>query len=159
MKKSFCYRSAIWFAHHISSKALYDTKVCMSCPKRLLNSLISYFSFYCGKPKQFFSVFFFFFKANKKVYEYALQMHRLIGAFPSCLRFENSCPFLHGVNQITKTRLYNADPLKPHFYIVKLGLTGVYIIFLISAQNIDCGSSLEPPRLWVLVRIASARRF
>ena len=47
---------------------------------------------------------------------------------------------------ITKTYLYNFDPLKPHFYIVKLGLTGVYIIFLISAQNIDCGYSLEPPR-------------
>ena len=47
---------------------------------------------------------------------------------------------------ITKTRLYNIDPLEPHFYIVKLGFTGVYIIFLISAQNIDCGYSLEPPR-------------
>ena len=45
-----------------------------------------------------------------------------------------------------KTRLYNLDPLKPHFYTVKLGFTGVYIIFLISAQNIDCGYSLEPPR-------------
>ena len=48
----------------------------------------------------------------------------------------------------TKTRLYNLDPLKPHFYIVKLGFTGVYIIFLISAQK---------HRLWVLVRTASAR--
>ena len=47
---------------------------------------------------------------------------------------------------VTKTRLYNFDPLKPHFYTVKLGFTGVYIIFLISAQNIDCGYSLEPPR-------------
>ena len=47
---------------------------------------------------------------------------------------------------ITKTCLYNFDPLKPHFNIVKLGFTGVYIIFLISAQNIDCGYSLEPPR-------------
>ena len=37
-------------------------------------------------------------------------------------------------------------PLKPHLYIVKLGFLGVYIIFLISAQNIDCGYSLEPPR-------------
>ena len=36
-------------------------------------------------------------------------------------------------------------PLKPHFYIVKLGFTGVYINFLISAK-IDCGYSLEPPR-------------
>ena len=48
---------------------------------------------------------------------------------------------------ITKTCLYNFDPLKPHFYIVKLGFTGVNIIFVISAQNIDCGYSLEPPRL------------
>ena len=48
--------------------------------------------------------------------------------------------------RITKTYLYNFGPLKPHFYIVKLGFTGVYIIFLISAQNIDCGYSLEPPR-------------
>ena len=47
---------------------------------------------------------------------------------------------------ITKTCLYNFDPLKPHFYIVKLGFTGVYIIFLISAQNTDCRYSLEPPR-------------
>ena len=45
---------------------------------------------------------------------------------------------------ITKTYLYNFDPLKPHFYIEKLGFTGMYIIFLISAQNIDCGYSLEP---------------
>ena len=52
---------------------------------------------------------------------------------------------IDGIN-ITKTYLYNFDPLKPHFYIVKLGFTGVYIIFLISAQNIDCGYSLEPPR-------------
>ena len=47
---------------------------------------------------------------------------------------------------ITKTCLYNFDPLKPHFYIVKLWFTGVDIIFLISAENIDCGYSLEPPQ-------------
>ena len=51
---------------------------------------------------------------------------------------------------ITKTCLHNIDPLKPHFYIIKLGFTGVYIIFLISAQK---------HRLWVLVRTASPRRF
>ena len=51
---------------------------------------------------------------------------------------------------ITKTCLYDIDPLKPHFYIVKLGFTGVYIIFLISAPK---------HRLWVLVRTASPRRF
>ena len=46
---------------------------------------------------------------------------------------------------ITKTSLCNEDPLTPHFYIVKLGFTGVYIFFLFLLQNIDCGYSLEPP--------------
>ena len=45
-----------------------------------------------------------------------------------------------------KACLYNIDPLKPHFYIVKMGFTEVYIISLISAQN---------HRLWELVRTAS----
>ena len=39
---------------------------------------------------------------------------------------------------ITKTYLYNFDPLKPHFYIVKLEFTGVYIIFfLFLLKNIE----------------------
>ena len=59
-------------------------------------------------------------------------------------------PGLDANGDITKTRLYNFDPLKTHFYIVKLGFAGVYIIFLISAQK---------HRLWVLVRTASSRRF
>ena len=46
----------------------------------------------------------------------------------------------------SRNHTYNFYPLKPHFYIVKLGFTWVYIIFLISAQNIDCWHSLEPPR-------------
>ena len=56
------------------------------------------------------------------------------------------------VSTITKTYmyLYNFDPLKPYFYIVKLGFAGVYIFFLISAQK---------HRLWVLIRTASSRRF
>ena len=54
------------------------------------------------------------------------------------------------LNNITNTWLYSFDPLKPQFYIVKLGFIGVYIIFLISAQK---------HRLWVLVRTALMRRF
>ena len=46
---------------------------------------------------------------------------------------------------ITKTCLCNFDPLKPHFYIVKLVFTGVCIIFSYFIKNIDCGYSLEPP--------------
>ena len=60
---------------------------------------------------------------------------RLSSSSTSCRRF--ILQFL-----ITKTCVYNFDPLKPHFYIVKLGFTGVYIIFLISAKK---------HRLWVLV--------
>ena len=41
---------------------------------------------------------------------------------------------------------------KPHFYISKLGYTGVYLFFLLLIQNIDCGYSLEsPPRRFLLV--------
>ena len=48
---------------------------------------------------------------------------------------------------ITKIYQYNFDHLKPHFYIYsKKGFTGVYIVFLISAQK---------HRLFVLVRTAS----
>ena len=50
----------------------------------------------------------------------------------------------------TKTSLYSLVPLKPLFHTVKLGFTGVYINFLISAmfllKKIDCGYSLETPR-------------
>ena len=69
----------------------------------------------------------------------------------NCLNYTRFEQFWHQSRQkaytctcnITKTCLYNIEPLKPHFYIVKLGFIGVYIIFLISAQNIDCGYSLE----------------
>ena len=55
--------------------------------------------------------------------------------------------FSHGAAHIiTKTYLYNFDPLKPHFYTVKLGFTRVYIIFLISAQKHRMWVLLEPPR-------------
>ena len=56
----------------------------------------------------------------------------------------------NSTKHITKTRLSSFDPLKPHFYIAKLGFTVVYIIFLISAQSHG---------LWVLVRTASVRQF
>ena len=56
-------------------------------------------------------------------------------------------PKLLNAPGITKTRLYNFDPHKPHFYIVNLGFTVVYIVFfLFLLKNIDCGYSLEPPR-------------
>ena len=50
---------------------------------------------------------------------------------------------------ITKTCLYNFDSRKPHFCIIKLGFTGVYIFFSYFAKN---------HKLWVLVRTTSPRR-
>ena len=47
---------------------------------------------------------------------------------------------------IMKTCPCHVDPFTPHFYIVKLGFTGVHILFLFLVQNIDCGYSLEPPK-------------
>ena len=50
------------------------------------------------------------------------------------------------LQHVTKTCPCNVYPLKPHFYIVKLGYAGVYLFFLFWLQNIDSGYSLEPPR-------------
>ena len=71
---------------------------------------------------------------------------KIIALFFFFFSFELRSKVVNLEFNITKTWPYNIDPLKPHFYIVKLEFTGVYIIFLISAQNIDCGYSLEPPR-------------
>ena len=49
-------------------------------------------------------------------------------------------------DNIMKTRLYNFDPLKPHFYIVKLGfIHGYTLFFLFLLKNIDFGYLLELP--------------
>ena len=40
---------------------------------------------------------------------------------------------------ITETYLYNFEPFKPNFYIVKLGFTGYTLFFLFLLKNIDCG--------------------
>ena len=40
-------------------------------------------------------------------------------------------PPTENITHITKTCFYNFYPFKPHFYIVKLGFTGVYIIFFL----------------------------
>ena len=52
---------------------------------------------------------------------------------------------------ITKTCLYNIDPLKSYLCKVKLGFRGVYITFTSSAK--------KDRRLWVLIRTASAYIF
>ena len=55
-------------------------------------------------------------------------------------------------NFITKTCLYNFDPLKPHFYIVKLGSTRVYIIVprLFAEKRRDTVFGFP----WFVVRVA-----
>ena len=53
--------------------------------------------------------------------------------------------YVYSLEYIMLTCPCNEDPLTPHFYIVKLGFTGVYIFFLFLLQNIDCGYSLDPP--------------
>ena len=47
---------------------------------------------------------------------------------------------------ITKTCLYNFNPLKPNLYRVKRVYRDYTLFFLFLLKNIDCGYSLEPPR-------------
>ena len=47
---------------------------------------------------------------------------------------------------IMQTGPCNVHPFTRHFQIVKLGVIGVFIIFLFLLKNIDCGYLLEPPQ-------------
>ena len=57
---------------------------------------------------------------------------------------------------ITKTCLYNFEPLKPHFYIVKLGLQGYTLFFLFieavltSTNNLCFEQKYENARLFFI---------
>ena len=66
------------------------------------------------------------------------------------VKIKYMCHRKYGIweNRVSSSRkhAYNFDLLKPQSYVVKMGFTRVYIIFIISAQNIDCAYSLEPPR-------------
>ena len=84
----------------------------------------------------------------KQISHFEVTFTRFTGAL-SCIQ-KIPTANMASCQTITKTYLYNFDPLKPQFYIVKLGITGVYIIFLISAKKY---------KLWELVRTASVRRF
>ena len=59
----------------------------------------------------------------------------ILTIFEGCLDSDVKDCFTANPDIGKKTCLYNFDPLKPHFYIVKLGFIGVYIVFLISAQK------------------------
>ena len=59
---------------------------------------------------------------------------------------------------IMQTCPYSEYPLTPHFYIVKLGFTGVYIIFLFLLLNTDCGYSLEPPQCVPTIYVLSKNK-
>ena len=86
---------------------------------------------------------------NRSLYREITQLHNTCTAH---LQSKQHTTLIHYANTvlyslyITKTCLYKFGPLQPHFYIVKLGFTGVYIIFLILPNNIDCRYLLEPPR-------------
>ena len=107
---------------------------------------------FCGPFKHSSTMYFTYF-STKNIYcgySFETPCRDTSNEYPNML----SCRNKKNVNTfwlyIMKTRLYNFDPLQPHFYMVKLGFTGVYIIFLISAQR---------HRLWVLIRTILARQF
>ena len=57
------------------------------------------------------------------------------------------------ISRIRKTCPCNEYPLEHHFYNSKTGVCRGIPIFLIFAQNIDCGYTLEPPRQKILKKI------
>ena len=84
-------------------------------------------------------------KKKKKKWQCGREKHQLVSIFVTF--FSYPCAGF----TITKTYLYlyNFYPLNPHFYIVKLGFTGVHLYTLFFLFL------LKKYRLWVLVRTAS----
>ena len=66
-------------------------------------------------------------------YPYKLYVNPSVGVCVNLYRF----PRERERNGIRKTYLYNFDPLKPRFYIVKRGFTGYTLFFLFRLKNID----------------------
>ena len=88
-------------------------------------------------------------KERNKDYHFHLLQNRIspavvaVVASIASIHFFIPGPILYSIRI---TCLCNVDPLTPHFYIVKVGFTGVSIIFLFLLLNIYCGYSLEPPQ-------------
>ena len=114
------------------------------------------FSFVCGQPTDIiFQVYLIIFQACLHNIQTVLQF--LPGIKQTTLAQNMDCDDCNDTlriqdkqcinNQnIRKTCPCNVYPLIPHFYIVKLGYTRVYIFFFFLILNIDCGYSLERPR-------------
>ena len=107
------------------------------------DSSVSVFSLCASVVNYMAFFFFFFFFAPHHSFFWCLRRVKLRDCGISLVYL---LIFLRMPLGITKKCLYNSDPLEPHFYVVKLGFKGVYVIFLISAQDIDYGYSLELPR-------------
>ena len=58
-----------------------------------------------------------------------LSPYEILPVAPENKYLRKNSYFILKLYVITKIYLYNFDPLKPHFYWVKLGITGVNIFF------------------------------
>ena len=72
--------------------------------------------------------------------------------FDPCSLINHICEYVFWLLPSQKTCLYNVDPLKPHFYLVKLGFSGLFIIFLISAKNIGGSNEYPQSMFWAEIR-------
>ena len=131
--------SDIWFKANLRSKSNWKLDETGS----ILKSWLDFSSFY-----------YFFFRFEEVPQEndpYKLIAYRQILEYWYCICLYTVMSILTTKvlfkPSITKTCLYNFDPLKAHFYIIKKwGLEGYILFFLFLLKNIACGYSLEPPR-------------
>ena len=99
-----------------------------------LESKMAMSSDFLWKDAHFFNVKIVRFKVRKLHFSLVISNRFLSNKVHHKFEYEH-----YSKNTSRKHAYIILTPLKPHFYIVKLGFTGLYIIFLISAQNIDCG--------------------
>ena len=118
----------------ISAAILFQLSALMVAPRRLY-----YTDLYMSQPTLEISSFMKWLKTN---------LHKRI-------KLSNKTSFMHKLQgqphrfrkkHTSRKHFREMYTLKPHFYIEKNVVAGVYLFFLFLFQNIDCGYSSEPPR-------------
>ena len=111
---------------------------------QLGDNLLFLFSFFFFAFVVFIFIFFFLFFIFNRIDNPPTSAFRY--KFPKDSKyfvlFTEIQPFLEFTLTIMQTSPCNEYPLTPHFYMVRLGFTGVYIFFLFLLYNIDRGYSL-----------------
>ena len=85
------------------------------------------------------------FYSGERIMAHGALVYEVSGGHSYLVSRDMSLNLYHFMDKFSMSQKHAFDPLKPHFYTVKLRFTEVQLNFPITAQSIDYGYLLEPP--------------